>query len=303
MIEVLVKSGSLIAIIVLGYILKKRNFFKPSDFKLISKIIMNITLPCAVIMNFSKLSISSSLVIIVVIGLLCNLIMIFIGYFTSLKKNNMDKAFSVINYSGYNIGSFCMPFVQSFLPSIGVVSACLFDVGNAVMCTGVTFSIASAITNTKKTTIIKFVKKIISSVAFDTYIIMLIISLLQVTLPKGILVFADTVGSANAFLAMLMIGIGLEIKIDKNYVNVISKFIVIRYSVAILLALFFYYVIPFSLDVRHALVLVAFAPVSSICPAITASCDGNVELASAINSVSILCSLAFLTFILLILYV
>lgn len=302
MIKVLVEAGSLIAIVVLGYLLKRNNFFKPSDIKIISKIILNITLPCVVITNFNQLDVDKSLLVIVAIGILCNLVMMLLGYVTSYREGVDRKAFSLVNYSGYNIGSFCMPFVQSFLPPVGVMATCLFDAGNAVMCTGVTYSIASAMTNSDKNTLKKFFKKIFSSIAFDTYILMLILSLMRIKLPQEIIVFTGKVGMANAFLAMLMIGIGLEIKIEKSYIKAILKFILIRYSVAVLLALLFFFYLPFALEIRSALVLIAFAPVSSIGLTTTERCNGDIELASTINSISILCSVASLTLLLSFMY-
>ena len=47
--KVLTKALAFVAVIALGYFLKKRGFFKPHDYELIAKIVLNITLPCAVI--------------------------------------------------------------------------------------------------------------------------------------------------------------------------------------------------------------------------------------------------------------
>lgn len=52
--EVLIKSLGFIIIMALGYILKKRGFFKKEDGLFLSKIVMNITLPAALIAGASS---------------------------------------------------------------------------------------------------------------------------------------------------------------------------------------------------------------------------------------------------------
>lgn len=65
------------------------------------------------------------------------------------------QAFNIINFSGYNIGCFTLPFIQSFIGPAGVVATCLFDAGNSVMCTGATYSIAKAAAGGKEGTTVR----------------------------------------------------------------------------------------------------------------------------------------------------
>ena len=45
--EILMQAISFIAIIILGYVLRRRGFFKEEDFYVISRIVLKITLPAA----------------------------------------------------------------------------------------------------------------------------------------------------------------------------------------------------------------------------------------------------------------
>ena len=47
------KASAYVFVIALGYALKKLHFFGPNDYKLIMKIVLNITTPAAVITNFA----------------------------------------------------------------------------------------------------------------------------------------------------------------------------------------------------------------------------------------------------------
>ena len=304
MIEVLTKATVFIAIIVMGYLLKRKGFFKASDFRIISKIVLNITLPCAVISNFNNLKIDMSLLFLILIGIICNLVTVGAGYLVALKKSDDEKAFNMINFSGYNIGCFAMPYVQNFLGPIGVVATCLFDAGNSLLCTGGTYSIASAVAKTDgKTTLSSFIKKVFSSIPLNTYIIMLIVSYFNFQIPKPIIMFTDTVGAGNGFLAMLMVGVGLELNLKRSQIGKIVQTLSIRYGISIIMAFIFFIFLPFSLEVRQVLAIIVFAPVSAVSIAFTEKCNGDVGLASAINSSSIIFSIIVMTSMLLIMNV
>ena len=53
MLEILTRAGSFIAIILLGFLLKKIGVFKEEDFGVLSKICIRITLPAAIITSFA----------------------------------------------------------------------------------------------------------------------------------------------------------------------------------------------------------------------------------------------------------
>ena len=102
---------------------------------------MNVTLPCALLTNASGITIDQSMIILLLIGLASNIIMLFISFILSRKEENILKGYYMINCSGYNIGNFVMPFVQSFFPGMGVAYLCMFDVGNSIMCLGGSLSL------------------------------------------------------------------------------------------------------------------------------------------------------------------
>ncbi len=300
--EVLIKALSFILIIVMGYVLKRKGFFKPEDFYLISKIVIRITLPCAIISNFSNFTMEKSLLLLFFLGIGCNLIMVGIGYLMNLKKGGEQQAFDMINLSGYNIGNFTLPFIQNFLGPAGFAATSLFDAGNAVMNTGVTYTLAvMAKGEQEKMSLKKAMKDLLSSIPFDAYMIMLILAWFQIPVPGLVVSFAATVGGANTFLALLMIGIGFEIRMEKAKVRRMLRLMAVRYGTAFLFALAGFALLPFSLEVRQAMVFVAFGPISSVAVAFTGRVDGDVELSSAVNSLSIIISIVMITAVLTIL--
>ena len=299
---VLTKAFAFVAIIAMGYILKRVGFFHAKDFYLISNIVIKITLPAAIVSNFSKITMDYSLLAMCVIGLLCNFVTIAVGYGINIRKPKETRAFAMLNMSGYNIGNFTMPFVQSFLSPVGFAATSLFDAGNSIMCTGMTFTLAGMVVGEdEKPSLPGMTKKLFSSIPFDAYIVMTILSILKLQLPAVMISFADTAGGANAFLALLMLGIGFEIHMDREKIAQIVQILVMRYGIAVLMAVGFYFFAPFGLEVRQTLAIVSLGPVASIAPAFTGALNGDVEMASAVNSLSIIISIAAITAALIIL--
>lgn len=62
----------------------------------------------------------------------------------------------------------------------------------------------------------------------------------------------------------------------------------------------FYFLLPFELEVRQALVLLSFSPIGSAMLAFTQELKGDVGLASAINSISIIVSIVITVILLMV---
>ena len=124
---------------------------------------------------------------------------------------------------------------------------------------------------------------------------MTVLSLLHVGLPAPITSFAGVIGNANAFMAMLMIGVGFKLNGNSSQLGKIVKILGARYSLAIVLALVFYFLLPFGIEYRQALAILALSPMSSAAPAFTGNLDSDVGLASAVNSISVVISTVLMT--------
>jgi len=292
MLDILMRAGSFIAIIALGYALKRIGFFKDSDFTLLSKITLRITLPCAIILSFSGTQIAPALFALPVIGLAFGLIYVAAGYVMNRKAARGKQAFEMLNLSGYNIGTFVIPFAQSFIGSMGVMTASIFDIGNAVICLGGAYSLADMVKAGNGFSAKRIAKALSRSVPFMTYMIMLAMNLVRLPVPEFVLSVATIGSNANAFMAMLMIGVGFRLEADRAQVCTLARMLAVRYGLAGVFALAVYFLTPFALEVRQVLVILAFAPIGSAVPGFTNELGGDVGLSSALNSLSIVVSIA-----------
>ena len=291
MLDILMRAGSFVAVILLGYFLKKIGFFKQEDFTILSRITIRITLPAAIITSFAGKQIDMALLSLVLLAIGCGLLYMAMGFFLNRKKSREERAFAILNLPGYNIGTFVIPFAQSFLGPMGVVATSLFDTGNAVICLGGAFSVASMVKDGSGFSVKRIGKALARSVPFVTYVLMLLLNLVHLPVPGFVLSCAGIIANANAFMAMLMIGVGFKLEGDRSQIRTIVRMLSIRYGIATVLALIFYFVLPFELEIRQALVILAFSPIGSAVPGFTGEMKGDVGLSSALNSLAIVISI------------
>lgn len=291
MLDILTRAGSFIGIILLGYILKKIGFFKDEDFTILSRITIRITLPATIVTSFAGKEIDPSMLSLTFLAIGCGLIYVAIGYLINRKNSKEQQAFEMLNLPGYNIGTFVIPFAQSFLGPLGVIAVSLFDTGNAVICLGGAFSLASMVKDGSGFSVKRILKALSKSVPFVFYITMLLLNMMKIKIPDPVVSFASTIGNANAFMAMLMIGVGFKLGGEKSQIKTIVKLLSIRYGLATIFALIFYFLLPFDLEVRQALVILAYSPIGSAVPGFTGELKGDVGLSSALNSIAMVISI------------
>ena len=294
MLEILTRAGCFVAIIILGYFLKRIGFFKESDFTILSRITLRITLPAAIITSFGGKEIDRSLLVLVLLAILCGFIYIGIGFFSNLHHSKEKRAFDMLNLPGYNIGTFVIPFAQSFLGPMGVIATSLFDTGNAVICLGGAYSLASMVQDGSGFSPKRLLNSLLHSVPFVCYVIMLMMNLVKIPVPDPVMSCAQIIGNANAFMAMLTIGVGFKLEANRTQLGALARILLIRYGVGAVIAYLFYFCLPFAEEVRQALVILALSPVGSAVPAFTGELKGNVGLSSAINSMSIVISIVII---------
>ena len=285
------RAGCYVAIIAGGFLLRKKQFLPKETFGVLSKIVVNITLPAAVIASTAGKPIDTSMLSISAMGIGAGIAYMLLALLLNCKKSREERAFAVLNTPGYNIGNFAMPFTQSFLGPMGVVATSLFDVGNSFISLGGALGGASAVKDGKGFRWKQILCAPLRTASFPVYVIMAVLNLLSLTPPEPIVELAGIVGSANPFLGMLMVGVGFRLSGDRRQLGTVARVLGLRFGLAAILAAVSWFVLPFPLEVRQALVLLVFSPLASAVPAFTDRLGGDAGLSSAINSFSILISI------------
>lgn len=300
MFDVLIKSLTFVLIIVIAYSLKKAKVLKKDDANVLATIIMNITLPCALLTSANGIELDVTILILIAVGIITNVVMIFIGYIASIKENNKMKGAYMINTSGYNIGNFVLPFVQSFFPGMGVVYLCSFDIGNALMGLGITYAAADHVASGENHFDIKeLLKKLFSSIPFDVYVLIFILAIFKLQIPTPILTIASTIGAGNSFLAMLMIGLMLEIQVSSREAKNVFKILGLRVIGTVMISVVTFF-LPLPLLAKQILIMAYCAPLSTVSAVFTKRIGYQGDMSATANSLSILLSIVCMVVLLLI---
>ena len=299
---VLTKAFGFLFMIGMGFVLKRGGLFSLKDTDLLTRLVMKITLPMVIVSNFRSLDLNVSFFIDIAFGFITNFLVIGLILFLTRKKQPSQRAFYIINGSGYNIGLCTMPFMQSFFEAEAIAIVCMFDVGNAIMVFGVTFTIAMMISKGKGNVSGKEVlKTLFSSMPFIAYICMITISALGIHLPSVVFDLASMVGQANTFLAMNLIGIMFEPKIEKKVLKDMGSVFVLRIVVACVFSWLIYHYLPAPLLHRQVLSIIVFSPILSIAPIYTERCGYDRSAAAVLNSLMLPLSLILMTILLIVL--
>lgn len=291
--NVLTQTIVYVVLLFAGYGFKKAGIFKVEDTDFLKKVILYLTMPAMAVNGLKDLELQPSFLWCFLVGFGTSTILMLVGMAATRKKSPEEKVMYLFNLNTYNIGNFAIPFLTGLLSTDGFAALCLFDIGVAIYLYGIDYSLAEAVKGGKSRFSLKFLlKKIFTSPITDMYLLMILLAALHLRLPEPVLKLASVMGNANAFLAMLSIGILFELKLDRKNLREMVKFFALRYGTILVIMAGVILFIPFSPDIRQAICVLLAAPVASIAPLLTQNAGGDGAKAAQINSVSILLGIA-----------
>lgn len=286
-------------LILLGaFLLKQAGFFHEGDHRLVSKIVLNLTMPAAIVHAFIGFSDSLWLFLsVVLVGLFFTLLPYFAVFFITRNTPRAPRVFYLLNITGYNIGCFGMPFIQIFWGAQGAAVACMLDIGNSVMVTGGTYALTSTLlpAQGERVRAIDILKKFVTSIPFDVYTLVLILLAAGIQIPEVVGTLTAPLAEANSFLAMLMLGLMIQLPKTKAYRTAVMRLVAVRLCFSIVFSLLVFFLTPFPLYVRQVLAVLVFAPSSVIATVFTETCGGDPALAGFSNSVTVVLGLAIMS--------
>ena len=296
----LIRPFIYIGIIFLAFGLKKAGVFGERDYRVASLMFSNVTLPANIIHVFVGFSPTNQLYWLVVIGFAFGLVPTFIMYAINHKHNVKSRAYLMINASGTNVGGYVLPIVQLFFGTTGAVYTSMFDLGNAIVMSGASYSTTAALLHldgdnrkSKRVAFINFCKRLFSSVTLDVYVIMLILLLVGVNMPEIVGTITEPFANANGFVSMFMLGLMFKIEVkDKEKVRDVIQVLVFRVVFGVCIGLLCLHFLPFDEEIRKVVALCMCGPVGSMASIFTEKTGTDPSLSSFANSIS--CVISFI---------
>jgi len=280
-----------LCILLSAFFLKKAGIFGPEDYKVLARIIVNLTLPAAVIRAFSAFQMEWSLLLFVLLGLMMNILPILLALLLFPESSALDRGQAVLCSAGYCIGNFAFPFIDYSIGALGMVAACLFDTGNSLMLTGVNYAVASSVAEGKRPGFTDAMRKLFSSVPFCVYLAMLLMSILHIALPEILVSAITPLANANGPIAMLMLGLTLDFSCPKAEYRQVAGILLLRYGLAVAFSLAVFFLLPLRTCYKSALILCSFCPVSTMATPFTEKLRGNIQRTGLASSISVLMSI------------
>lgn len=312
MIKIIATSSIYLLTMLFAYILKKVGLFHKEDKKTLSNLIFYVTLPASLISGFTGAQVNVYYVASILIGFGVNTVMVIAGQLASAHKGRKMQAIYAVNASGFNMACIAIPFLSNFYPD-GVPYLCMFDVGDSFYTLGTTYALAQMRMgqadmkkinagstgccrdeNTGKRTklnksdihVSDIFKSLFTSVPFDVYFIMTILSFMNYKLPDIIIQAADFCGHGNGFLAMMMIGISLELNMSRETIGEVIHLLLLRYGIGIISALSIFFVLPAPLVMKQILCAAVFSSSAAVSIIYSEKLGVSTDIAAALNPLS-----------------
>lgn len=296
--DVLMKTGSFLIIITLGYELKQYGVLKCKDAKIISELILKLTLPCALLSNSKEIRINRTTLYLILFALAANLLTFYAAIIVNRKKAKDSAAIAALNVSGFNIGNFAIPIALTFLGSKVLGYIFMFDIGNAICGFGLMYFLADVYYNEdSKFDLKELKKKLLGSVPFITYILMVILSLFHMTIPDFLMYPIESIGNANVFLSMLYIGILMDLHINKTQIKKVWNVLSLRIITELIISITVWN-LPVSKTVRLAVLFCMFTPITSITPVYCEKIRPGDPMPALYSTVSIIIAIIINVFLL-----
>ena len=284
----LLTVASLTAIIILGVIMPRVIEVPQSFIDILSKIVFNITVPCAIFYAFVTSEFNPSLILLVAVGFICTFIPWFAAMLITWREDNDRRVFMMCNISGYNIGNFVLPFALAIFPQHTIVAICLFDAGNSLMINGGIYPFTSALVE-KGTSlagrIVLALKRLIKSVPFDLYALLVILAVAGIQIPE----------QAATFVAMLLLGLIGNFSIDHGKIGQLVGITVCRFALSAILCVAVFLLIPFDFETRLVVAAMLWAPAAGLGPVFTMWLKGDAGLAGLSNVITVVAGVVAMT--------
>ncbi len=279
------------AIIFLGFILKKYNFISEKDGKTISKFLMHTTFPALMIISMAKVKLEPTLLLLPLFCIGFCGIMILIAWFWFSKYPNDLRGVLTMGAGGLNVGLFGFPIIESLFGKESLVYAIMFDIGNTIIVFFVIYPIGSYFSSSIKNIGFKAIlKKVLTLPVVLAMLFGLTINVFSVPMPTLFYDFLDVLAKANKPLVLLLMGIYMSFRLNQKQVFDLSKVLLIRYTIGLLLVLVLYYFLPQDSVMRNVLIICVVLPLGMTILPFSDEMNYDSRLAGTLVNISLLIS-------------
>lgn len=286
-----------IVMITAGFTLRNLGLIKREDSRVVSALVMNLTLPCVVIKSMNGTSFDSRLIFIIFLSVVVNGIYVAAAMLYSKNGGAENRLVSVYSIATFNIGNYIIPILSGIISAEAMTCVLMFNYPVAAL---FTYGVLPICADTgkdidAKTQFRNAVKMLRKNTVLIVCCIMVILSLVHISLPQPVITAASAIGEANTMLAMTSIGLLLEPTFDAASLKSMAGMLTARTVISLVCTLGIL-AIPFlPMESRASLAFICFAPASSVNPVLAVKSGYTGPRVAMANTVWLLMSVLFLS--------
>lgn len=300
--DVLVKAATLLGIIALGYLARRLGWVGSTTFATLSAIAFRITLPCALLTSFAHGEFRHSLLLVSLVGLVVVTLGQVVAWLVLRRAGPRAQAMGIFHTPSCNIGLFAIPYLSTFVGPEAIIVAAMFDIGNSFAAGGIGYGWGTTIArDTDGVRLTQILRRVFSSPVFVTYLGILALGLTGLRLPAPVVAFTGTIGAANTFVAMFMIGVGLQLVLHRSAYASVAKYLGLRYAYMSAAALVVWFLLPLGHLERVTVVLILCSPIAVLASVFSQEAGLDVRVSTLMSSISVLVAIITMPTILILL--
>ena len=277
--------------IAIGYSLKRSGLLTKQDARVLSKVMINVTLPCVIIRNLNGTVIVPELLAAIAAGFLVNFFLVLAALWAARGRGAEERYVYLFSIPLFNISGYAVPVAQMFASEQEIAALLLFNLPTTVF----TYVIVPAIAGTSargnaRAGLKQMGGSILKNIPAMVSLLMTVLCLLRVTIPRGAVELLSNLSAANTALAMLSIGLIFELpggRFAKSMKAVLLRLICVSAA-----ALCVWFAMPMG-DLKSVVFLALFAPLVSTGPALALEQGYTGDAVALVNSsylpVSVVC--------------
>lgn len=122
-----------LAIIALGYGLKRGGIISEQDGKVLSRLLMHTTFPALMVVSTMRVPFTPDLLAVPLVGIAMGSILLLIAWFWFSPHSTRLRAILTMGVGAFNVGLFGFPIIEGIWGRDALAYAVLFDIGNTFM--------------------------------------------------------------------------------------------------------------------------------------------------------------------------
>jgi predicted permease len=283
-------------LIALGYLIKRVGLVSRDEGRVLSRIVLYVTLPAMNLKVISRTDLTWELLALPVLFLVAGVLFSRVGRWRGrrLGLSGPDLGTFVVSFCGVML-SLAYPFAEAAFGDDGIRVVAVSDLGNAIAIFAVAYYLSFQYSESTSFSPAQVLRKVATFFPLHAFLIAMALNVTGVSLTGLAGGLVDALASMNSPLMLLGLGIYLELDISLGETKVLIAQLATKYVLGAAVAAFTLVALPFAGATRAMLFLLPLMPTSLSTLLYSVEQDLNPRLAAMFISLTMLVSLAITT--------